>query len=174
MSDLFWMPLHIPDYLADTSHLSTEEHGAYLLLIMHYWQQNGLPDDDTRLARIARLPLDQWAKVRPAIRPFFGSGWFHKRVEAERVKAETKFQNLSAAGKKGGRPRKDEKGGIKPLESEALSTVKAFGKPLESNYNYNHIQNNTPIQEGKNSTGSKNGRPSISDPFGKEAFGGLA
>ena len=50
-----YIPLFVADYLADTSHLSTLEHGAYLLLIMNYWQRGeSLPCGDMQLARIAR------------------------------------------------------------------------------------------------------------------------
>ncbi|TIL56551.1 MAG: DUF1376 domain-containing protein [Mesorhizobium sp.] len=172
MSDLHWMPLYIADYLADTTHLSTEEHGAYLLLIMHYWQQNGLPDDDVRLARIARLSPEQWDATRPALRPFFGAGWFHSRVEVERAKAGWKFEKLSAAGKKGGRPRKTENPGEKPLESQAFETTKALRKPGLS-YSQSQSHTNNPIQEGKNSKGPSSTSP-LTDPLGKDAFGGIS
>ncbi|MDO9714226.1 YdaU family protein [Paracraurococcus lichenis] len=69
-----WMPLHIGDYLADTPHLSTTEHGAYFLLLMAHWRLGHLPDDDVMLARIANLRLDHWQKIARAIRAFFISG----------------------------------------------------------------------------------------------------
>lgn len=93
-----WMPLYPADYLADTGHLSVAEHGAYMLLIMHYWVNEGLPTDDRLLARIARMTPQQWKAARPAISEFFDDGWKHKRIEFELTEAA----RISAAGRAGG------------------------------------------------------------------------
>lgn len=85
-----WMPLYVADYLADTGHLSTTEHGAYMLLIMHYWQNDGLPADDAKLARIARMPLRDWSKIGATLADFFDDGWKHKRIEEEFARAKEK------------------------------------------------------------------------------------
>lgn len=87
MAALPYMPLYIADYLSDAAHLSTLEHGAYLLLLMTYWQRGeALPADDKKLARICRLGPREWAKVKPSISEFFEvtcNTWLHKRVERE-------------------------------------------------------------------------------------------
>jgi uncharacterized protein YdaU (DUF1376 family) len=80
------MPLYIGDYLADTMHLTCEQSGAYLHLIMHYWRSGSLPDNDVALAQIARLSGKAWKAHKPIIAAFFGAGWTHKRIDAERVK----------------------------------------------------------------------------------------
>lgn len=81
------MPFYIADYLADTRHLGALEHGAYVLLLMHYWQTGGLPDDDAQLARIACTTPGEWRKIRGVIAGFFKPGWNHGRVDAELAKA---------------------------------------------------------------------------------------
>lgn len=90
-----WMPFYVGDYLADTRHLSTVEHGAYLLLIMHYWQSGSLPNDEGRLARIAGLDDMQWQCVRIAVAPFFEKNWKHLRIEKELKKAAEKSEKAS-------------------------------------------------------------------------------
>ena len=82
-----WMPLYVGNYLADTGHLSTLEHGAYLLLLMHYWVHGSLPCDEKRLSLIAKLDSKTWRKVSPILTSFFSDNWQHKRVEAELKKA---------------------------------------------------------------------------------------
>lgn len=96
-----WMPLYVADYIADTGHLSTLEHGAYMLLIMHYWQNGGLPTDDKRIARVVRLPFDEWMEIREAISELFNEGWRHKRIDAELAKTDAIISKRSAAGKAG-------------------------------------------------------------------------
>ena len=97
-----WMPLYVADYLADTGHLSTLEHGAYMLLIMHYWSKGSLPDNDKRLASIARLSLEQWGDMRPTISEFFGDGWKHDRIDGELETAAKAYERRAAAGRSGG------------------------------------------------------------------------
>jgi uncharacterized protein YdaU (DUF1376 family) len=98
-----WMPFYVADYLADTGHLRTVEHGAYLLLIMHYWRTGGLPTEDTKLAKITRLPLKAWTdNVRPAVAPLFREGWKHKRIDQEIEKQNIIAEKRSIAGRKGG------------------------------------------------------------------------
>jgi len=82
------MPLYIKDYLADTRRLSTLEHGAYLLLIMEYWQHGKLPTGDDDLAFIVGLPLKRWLAIKPRIASLFKDGWRHKRIDEEIAKSE--------------------------------------------------------------------------------------
>lgn len=82
------MPLYVADYLADTGHLSAAEHGAYLLLIMHYWQNGALPNEDRRLARIARMSPAEWEDSRETLADLFSKNWTHKRIDEELVAAE--------------------------------------------------------------------------------------
>jgi uncharacterized protein YdaU (DUF1376 family) len=97
------MPWYIADYLADTAHLRAAQSGAYLHLIMHYWQRGGLPSENVQLAAIARMTDAEWKKARPVIEPFFQMpGWKHKRVEEELAKSLAKYEARAAAGKKGG------------------------------------------------------------------------
>jgi len=101
MSAIIWMPLYVGDYRRDTAHLSAAQHGAYLLLIMHYWQQGGLPDEDDQLSRIASMSLAEWKKNRSVLRAFFGEGWRHARIDEELKNAVERYQKRSAAGKNG-------------------------------------------------------------------------
>lgn len=105
--DIF-MPIYIGDYLKDTNRLSTEHHGAYLLLLFDYWQHGHIPDDDSILCRITRMTPDAWSNARSIIQAYFkheGGKWIHSRVERELQKAKQKKANFSERGKKGNEAR---------------------------------------------------------------------
>ena len=95
-----WMPLWIGDYLKDTSHLCAAEHGAYLLLIMHYWQTGSLPTEDRHLAMIARMEPKEWKKYKATIMAFFDDGWRHKRIDKELIESEIKSSQAKRAANK--------------------------------------------------------------------------
>jgi uncharacterized protein YdaU (DUF1376 family) len=93
------MPLHVGDYLKETTHLDATLHGAYVLLIIDYWVKGFLPDDDVQLARIARMSSTQWRKVRPILQSFFYGGWRHERMEKEIAAANEHFEKFARAGR---------------------------------------------------------------------------
>lgn len=126
-----WMPLYIGDYLADTSRLSTEQHGAYLLILMDYWR-NGPPlDDDEELASITKLPLSQWRKHAAKLRGFFASvdgRLVQKRADEERKKAGNVSSKRSQAGKAGAAKKWSKKDG----EAEANDMANAMANAKQN------------------------------------------
>ncbi len=95
-----FMPVYIADYLGDTSHLGMAEHGAYLLLLFHYWRtQQALPDDEQQLQRITRGSKAEWKAVAPTVRAFFKETTIngvrvlvHSRVEREMAEAKKRSE----------------------------------------------------------------------------------
>ncbi|MBN66665.1 MAG: hypothetical protein CMM94_03755 [Rickettsiales bacterium] len=100
------MPFYTDAYLADTHHLSTEAHGAYLLMLLYSWRHNGipLPDDDTQLARIARLTPRKWHSMRPLLRPFYtleDGHWHQAKLARTWAEVMAKREAASRNGKRG-------------------------------------------------------------------------
>lgn len=132
-----WMPLHFGAYLTDTMHLSTEQHGAYFLMLMACWKRGGdLPDDDAQLAAITRLSASQWRKARQILAPFWkigGGKWTQKRLTKELETARGYVKAQSENGKKGGRPPKTkEEAEENPNESQEKAKPEADRKPDET------------------------------------------
>lgn len=89
MADFPALPLWTDAYLSDTRHLSTVEHGAYLLLLMEAWRRPScsLPDDDKMLCRLVGLPLDEWLSIKEMVLSFWVKSrneWVQKRLKKER------------------------------------------------------------------------------------------
>lgn len=111
-----WMPLYIGDYLADTQHLTTTEHGAYLLLIMHYWEHGALPKNEKLLRNITKLSVHKFQVVGPIVLKFFDQNLCHTRIDKERGNAQKMISKRSAAGKAGAAVRH----GNRMIEAQAI------------------------------------------------------
>lgn len=103
MSIAPFMNFYVGDYLADTTHLTTVEHGAYLLLLFSMWRAGGkLPREDRKLARLAKLTDADWLEMRDTIMPFFrirGGTITQKRLTEEAAKYRNTLVQRSKAGK---------------------------------------------------------------------------
>lgn len=128
MSNTPFMQLYVADYLADTRGLTTEQHGAYLLLLMTMWKAGAkLPDDPKKLARIAGVTARRWHLIWPEISGFFDvqDGFVtQKRLDREYQKAVSKSELRSACGSLGGK--------AKALKNKNASLAKARVLPKHS------------------------------------------
>jgi uncharacterized protein YdaU (DUF1376 family) len=71
MAHYHWLPLNIGDYLGDTMHLSTLQHGVYIRLIMHYWKRRSLPVNIHDIARIAGMTAVRFRRVGAPVLELF-------------------------------------------------------------------------------------------------------
>lgn len=115
MAEFPALPIWTDAYLADTRHISTEQHGAYLLLLMEAWRRPScsLPDDDDMLARLSGLSAERWAFNREAVMAFWKfdgrkKEWTQSRLTKEReyVRQKSRSQSHKAAS----RWKRDKKG----------------------------------------------------------------
>lgn len=153
MAALPYMQLYVADYLADTMHLTTEEHGAYLLLIFNYWQ-TGKPIPVSRLARIARLTNDRWTDVERTLSEFFierDGEWMHERIERDLEALHATQAQRIAAGKASAEARKNAGKGRAKASRNARST------PVEIPLNENSTNKEEKRREEKKEQDQKHG-----------------
>lgn len=99
------------DYSRDTGLLSLAEHGAYGVLLDHYYStETPLPADTEKLCRLARamseIEQSAVASVADKFFPVGADGLRHnKRADKEILSLNIKREIAATNGKKGGRPR---------------------------------------------------------------------
>jgi len=142
MAALPYFKLYSADYLTDTMHLSTEEHGAFFLLLMNY-SQTGKPlnNANERLAFVARLSSDRWLEIKGVLAEFFridGDEWTNKRMEFELESVLTKSTRAAYAGKESARKRANvrlsAKGNTKATEVQQKFNGRCVSVEQESNH----------------------------------------
>jgi len=96
-----WMPLYVNDYLSDTLHLTAEENGAYILMMLHYWKKGSIGSDVERIAKIGRVAT---SIAQALLDEFFeqcsDGTWIHHRVDRElKIASENKDKRREKAKK---------------------------------------------------------------------------
>lgn len=158
-----YMPMYWGDYLGDTQHLTAIEHGGYLLLIAHYWRTGGIPDDETKLARICRMTTKEWRRHGEVILEFFSDGR-HGRIDRELAKVSEKTEKMRRSAEK----RWEREREPKSLETLRLDDANAL--PMQSRGNDNQNQNQNQIQKKDASLRSNRGTrlPNDWSPTGEQ------
>jgi uncharacterized protein YdaU (DUF1376 family) len=98
----YWFPIHVADYMADTMHLDTEEHGMYLLLLIAYWRRGGpLPDDPKFLAKVCHLSPKRFSFRFHGVSRLFSKvdgHWRHDFMENQILKYSLRHAKAVLAG----------------------------------------------------------------------------
>ena len=100
----FW----IADYMRDTKELTYEEHGVYMHILWHMWEEGGwLADDNKKLALRLGLPVKKWLALRAVLNRFLtvygpegDRRLTQKRLQIEYNKAIEHAKKRSAIGVK--------------------------------------------------------------------------
>lgn len=94
------------DYVADTMHFNTFQHGIYLLLIASYWRRGGpISAEPGEVATMARTTKDKLARYgNPVLAMFTCKDGLlhHKRIDLEILKTSDRLAAARANGRAGG------------------------------------------------------------------------
>ncbi len=156
-------PPYFPFYPADFSSdgkvesMTTAAVGAYILLLCKSWREDppaSIPNDDTILARWARMNSVEWAECKPMVLAAFTLGkdnrWHQKRLRLEYDKFCMYAEKKSMAGKIGAKQRwkgdvasdRNEKSCMAtPLQSHCTPNTNALAKDSFSSSSSNIKEN---------------------------------
>lgn len=164
------LPLWTDAYMADTTHLGLDHHGAYMLLLMKAWRMGGsLPDDDMFLRNTLSITQKKWKAIRPVLEPFFmveDGRWTHKRLTAEYEKARRLSSQKETHKRENGSPKSQPKSPKKPNENNDRPLPYARAEAGAGAGADNIPLNKTP----KSSSSSSKERPGVDDDDDRVMF----
>jgi uncharacterized protein YdaU (DUF1376 family) len=151
-----WFPFYVGDYLADTMHLTTQEHGAYLLILCHQWRQGHI--DEAELTSVCRLDADTWSNTYVRLKKLLSidqeGRWFSSRLDREKATWTEKHEKAREKARKAIQTRwsrqrerkaKENQGGNKP---DTPSITPDDSHVLPGNYPSPSPVNPPPLRSG--------------------------
>jgi uncharacterized protein YdaU (DUF1376 family) len=103
---LEWFPIYWQRFLIGTLEMSSEEVGAYFLLLIHQWDKGFLPKDDKELKKISRLSIKKLTKVLEKFETI-NEKLYNNTLEIIRIEQTEKNEKNSHKGSKGAKVRWD-------------------------------------------------------------------
>lgn len=94
-------PLYVSDFLQGTRFFTTEEKGAYLLLLLEQWDNGFVDFDEKKLKKISGISVKKLQKILEKFEVFEGKKLINRRLEEERNKQKKRREELSSSGIKG-------------------------------------------------------------------------
>jgi uncharacterized protein YdaU (DUF1376 family) len=146
MAEFPSLPLFTDAYIGDTAHLTNEEHGVYLRLLMFAWRSAdcALPVDDKRLALMVGVTAKKWASLRSVIMAFWDEtelGWQQDRLTFERQRVKVLMDQKSSAGKASARSKSRKRKQATPTGVEtAVGTDGSTDDQQPEPYPYNNSE----------------------------------
>ena len=126
------------DYMSDINVqlMALEERGAYLQLMCHEWEENGLPIDDDDLSILSGLGKKWFGKSGDKIKKCFTikkDKLIHPRLEKERKHQKAWRKKCSDAGKKSAATRRKQASARTKTDGKVSSTNLGTKAELNSN-----------------------------------------
>lgn len=152
--------LYIGDYQRDTGALSIAEHGAYLLMLQHFYATEQPLPMGRELHRLLRAESkadrDAIDRVAEKFWALTEEGWVNHRAEEEIQKNVHQRTVNREVGKRGGRPKRTESVTDKQTESKTYSvTDSVSNRHPNDNPNHSHSHNHKKQEQDQKQRGGK-------------------
>lgn len=124
-----YMPVYIGDLLADTSHLTNEEFGAYMRLLFHQWRRGHIPERD--FLQVSRISGDASSIAVARLKQFFetdeAGDFFNGRCDREKTRSLENRATYVERAKKAAAARWNAKRG-KPSQGADSGDASSIGR----------------------------------------------
>ena len=140
-----WMPVYIGDMLAKTTRMTTEQIGASFLLLMDYWRNGSIPDDNNIISSVICLSVSKSKALKNIL---LSSNLFEihegqmssKYLDGLKAQAETNKSAKSERAKKAAEARwgnKQESNDADASNKHNLSNADAYAQAMLDDANSN-------------------------------------
>lgn len=140
--------LYVRDWLISTASMTDEQSGAYMRLLCHAWDAEGLPADEATIQAIGRWTDEQWSRIWPAVGPKWqrrGAKLVNRRQELEREGLKRYREASSRGGKRSAQVRAVQR----VSQGDLKHPSKTLAAPLQVNGN---TSSSSSIQEQTTTT----------------------